>query len=303
MKLSAKSIEALRIVINGDGSEKVSSPYRQGWKIEAFFAEFRVELGQGSRWAQTEGALGVLNGTRKLEEVIKKVFLPIDYIEHSESIEQALDYINKYFSYDGYVVKISGNRPTIQRLDDKSVKLETDKLAELNNDNLMEWLTEHSQKCFYKIQNNDYSGAITNSRSMLEELFKWILNNTSDGYDLKFNGDLMGQAKEVMKRFDMDPKTVALPLKQMLSGMNSIIQGLSQLRNAASDSHGTNYRPQRRHALLAVNAAHAIANYFIELTVDKSLLDAQIAGGTLTQTDNYYVDMVSHNQIDQIRGG
>lgn len=66
MKLSAKSIEALRIIINGDGSDKISTPYRQGWKIEKFFEEFKVPLGQDSRWAQTEGALETLNNTSKI---------------------------------------------------------------------------------------------------------------------------------------------------------------------------------------------------------------------------------------------
>ena len=55
-------------------------------------------------------------------------------------------------------------------------------------------------------------------------------------------------------------------LKQILSGVFSIVNGVSGLRNAYSDSHGTSpskatYKIDERHAILTVNLAKTISEY------------------------------------------
>lgn len=50
-------------------------------------------------------------------------------------------------------------------------------------------------------------------------------------------------------------------LKQVLSGLSSIVQGLSSLRNKMSDSHVSSYRPEKHHARLAVNAAKMLSDF------------------------------------------
>ena len=63
----------------------------------------------------------------------------------------------------------------------------------------------------------------------------------------------------------MNPKDYEPPgLKQILSGLTSIINGLANLRNNASDSHATAYRPSRRHAEL-------ISNFIFNSMLDRKL--------------------------------
>lgn len=55
-------------------------------------------------------------------------------------------------------------------------------------------------------------------------------------------------------------------LKQILSGVFSIINGVSSLRNKYSDAHGAGprsatYRIDERHAVLTVNLAKTISEY------------------------------------------
>ena len=61
---------------------------------------------------------------------------------------------------------------------------------------------------------------------------------------------------------DMDKK-----LKQILSGLASVLDGVSSLRNSASSAHGRGrvYRVEPRHARLAVNAAHALVLFLMEV--------------------------------------
>jgi Abortive infection C-terminus len=55
--------------------------------------------------------------------------------------------------------------------------------------------------------------------------------------------------------------------KQILKGASSVIDGLANLRNKLSDSHGHSARqarPGARHAALAVNMAGAMSMFLME---------------------------------------
>ena len=58
------------------------------------------------------------------------------------------------------------------------------------------------------------------------------------------------------------------PIKRILGGVMSVVNGLGTLRNRLSDSHGRGkklqVRPSQRHANLAVNAAGAVATFLVE---------------------------------------
>ena len=78
---------------------------------------------------------------------------------------------------------------------------------------------------------------------------------------------------------DMDKK-----LKQILSGLASVLDGVSSLRNTASSAHGHGrvYRVEPRHARLAVNAAHALVLFLMEVwdnRKDRGKLDDQRTEG------------------------
>ena len=106
MKLSAKTIQVLREIIN----EK--SQYRSGPMIVQFFNElgFHDVYGQGfpSRWAYTEEKLNQLNGTVTLDQCIRNVFAPVNYIENPSLLDELLELFNKHLQYDDWNVYIEG---------------------------------------------------------------------------------------------------------------------------------------------------------------------------------------------------
>ena len=68
--------------------------------------------------------------------------------------------------------------------------------------------------------------------------------------------------KELQKELSLSPGTYDSPgLKQILSGLTSIVNGLANLRNEASDSHASIYKPAKRHAELAVNCSKSVSNF------------------------------------------
>ncbi|WP_235191745.1 abortive infection family protein [Paenibacillus sp. FSL R7-277] len=51
------------------------------------------------------------------------------------------------------------------------------------------------------------------------------------------------------------------PLKQVITGLASTVQGLGTTRNVVSDSHSRKYEPDAHHAILVVNASKTVASF------------------------------------------
>jgi hypothetical protein len=75
--------------------------------------------------------------------------------------------------------------------------------------------------------------------------------------------------KVVQKHLKLDPGSVEdEDLRRILSGLASIVDGVSSLRTHASSAHGKGRKPFRvegRHARLAIHAAHTLTTFLIEV--------------------------------------
>jgi hypothetical protein len=266
MNISAKSIEALGKIVTGD--EKLS-PYRSGPKLVRFFNEFGgndvYPAGGGfpSRWAYAEKKLTTLNGTPGLRKVIERVLDPREYVELEVKPEQAADFLNKYFQFDGLQVVREANTFKVRSLKGSDVELQRPYDVPTELTHLL--IEEHVAKCERKIDEQDYSGAITNARALIETTLVGV-EKELDSNAPEYNGDLVQMYRRVQKLLNLDPgrKDIADPLKQILSGLNSIVNGLAAMRNKMSDSHAAVFRPSRHHAKLAVNAAKTLCDFIFE---------------------------------------
>lgn len=104
MKLSNKTLEKLREIINGDGT----GHYRSGYNLVLFFNQlgFNDVYGQGfpSRWIYTDDRLQKINGTPELDKCIKQAFAVIDYVENIDELDRMINEFNKYMSFDKWSV-------------------------------------------------------------------------------------------------------------------------------------------------------------------------------------------------------
>lgn len=120
-------------------------------------------------------------------------------------------------------------------------------------------------------RNTDPEGAITIARTLLETVCKRILDEMQIIYTDK---------EDLPKLYGMAAKSIKLapdqyteePIKAILGGATTLVNGLGTLRNRLSDSHGRGGRPIRpstRHASLAVNAAGAVATFLVETYLER----------------------------------
>lgn len=128
------------------------------------------------------------------------------------------------------------------------------------------YIKQQISKCNAKISSEDYDGAITNARTLVESICIYILEKS--GIEYKRNGKLNQLYQAVAEYLKMQPVLYESDsLRQITSGFFSIIQGLSGVRNDMSDAHGkgdNTYKTEERHAKLAVNSAHTVSDYLLE---------------------------------------
>jgi len=266
VNLSEYTIEFLGRAIAGDLD---GFPYRSGPQLVKFFNQFGARdvypSGGGfpTRRIYAQDKLRVLNGAALMKEVLSKALDPREFSKSSGKVDDAVKLINENLKYDGYEVVPDGLMFKVRDLTAGKVKLDAsakipDELSQLTID-------ENIRKCETKLSEGDFSGAITNARTLIEAVLigieKDLVANATE-----YDGDLVRLYKRVQKLLNLEPerKDISDSLRQILSGLTSIVNGLAAMRNKMSDAHAATYRPSRHHAKLAVYAATTLADFLFE---------------------------------------
>lgn len=117
MQLSAKTLERLRVIINGDNT----ADYRKGYELVSFFNQlgFNDVYGQGfpSRWAYTDEKLQQINGTSELDKCIRNTFAVVNYIGRIAELDALIADFNQYLAFDKWSVVRDNDTITFKRLD------------------------------------------------------------------------------------------------------------------------------------------------------------------------------------------
>lgn len=102
MQLCKKTLEKLRNLINEE------TEYRSGPKLVAFFNQlgFQDSYQQGfpSRWIYTDDRLENINGKPELDQCIKLLFDPINFVDRYVYLDKLIFDFNKFLAYDGWQV-------------------------------------------------------------------------------------------------------------------------------------------------------------------------------------------------------
>ena len=118
----------------------------------------------------------------------------------------------------------------------------------------------------------DPEGAITIARTLLERVIKRILNELGQSYSDK--DDLPKLYRSAAKVLNLAPNQhTEEPIKAILGGAMTVVNGIGTIRNRLSDSHGRGgklpVKPLPRHASLAVNIAGAVATFLVETHLNR----------------------------------
>ena len=264
VRVSQKTLEFLRDIITGD---KKLSPYKSGPELVKFFNSlgFNDVYGQGfpSRWYYTETKLQQLNEHGRISDVINAYFNPINFIGIENLLNDLVDLTNKYLEFDGYKIEIRNRKVRIIAIVDEI--LETKEIYKLNN----EIIRENIEKCDKRIEEGDFSGAITSARTFLESLLLFIYKEFTKE-DYRFKGDLPRLYKDVTKLIGLNlEKNTEEDIKKVLGGLISVVSGISGISNKVADRHGrlNEYKKEilKPLSILIVNSVKTLSFYILDV--------------------------------------
>ena len=126
----------------------------------------------------------------------------------------------------------------------------------------IEYIDEQIGKAQEKILNSDYSGAITNARTLLEHIIRDLCSNMDIVYQ---ESNPKKSFDELRKKMNLNPQNYEEEgFKKIITGLINSIDGIFEVRNKCSDSHSRRYNPSKHHAKLCVNGVLTVSEFLVE---------------------------------------
>lgn len=261
MKISNKITKQLGTLIAGDTR---TAPYLSGPRLVEFYNEcgFDDVYGEGfpSRWKYSTDKILESNGTQRLRMILEEFVDPRRYGGDEEIVNKIVETINQLLKYDGFALIKKGNSYKIADVNGAFIEPET--VTAMGQD----FLKEQIEKCTQKISINDFNGAITNARTLCEAVLIHVIE-TIENVEIKNDGNLLNLWSRAKKVLKLNLKKDKIPdfVFQILSGLDTIINGLAAISNNAGDRHANKFNTKRHHAKLAVNSAMTFCDFLIDV--------------------------------------
>lgn len=274
--LSPQSIDAIAEVISGGGGNDPDPSigiYRSGPKIEKFMrgcnVNFRLD---GSRVPSLVDCLIKLNNgvddEQALARVIEAASDPRDFIKEPERHTKVLDFLNLALRFDGFEVQQQGGRIRLIEAG-KGVPVLRE-LAGLSEVIDFDTVSRDLERALASSK-TDPEDAVTAACSTVESVCRSILIELDE--PLPSKKDVQGLYNAVKQplglspdRSDIDP-LIANDVRQILSGLATVIAGVGALRTHGGDAHGRGKgfaRIDERIARLSIHAASTAVLFLLE---------------------------------------
>lgn len=204
------------------------------------------------------------------------------FIRGCRTLEEVVDYLTNEMDRDDSFFTLKSNVKSsmneyIDYLEDEQIDVKIIHVpSEIPEHLTFAHIKEDLAKCEQRFSKEDYSGAITSARSLVEGVCNEIVVNIT-GESLEDKLDLPALFKKVRKHLNLDtdnPKLEA-PLKQVISGLINIVNGLAEIRNENGDAHHRRYDVNKHHALVVINSAKTVVTFLFnsyEYQLDKGKL-------------------------------
>lgn len=145
-----------------------------------------------------------------------------------------------------------------------AIRIEAPAIVCVNRD----YISDISTRAIRDVENGDFDSAITKSRTLLEEVFCYVIEQRGETPSESGEiGKLYGQVKALYNMHqdrDLDKRVNGL-----LSGLEKIVSAIAEMRNKGSDAHGIGAKRisiDEHHARLFVNSAMTMADFILSVS-------------------------------------
>jgi hypothetical protein len=261
MDISEFLIRNLANCITGDDPH---FPYRKGEKLVYFFNQVGYkdvypESVIGSRRIYTQTRIRESKSENQLKKIVEMMLDPKEFFGLGLSVDEAAEYARSFLSLEGYNLKKENDKYKLVLQEGALVKHKEIEIIS------HEFIIEQVDKCEEKLSDGDYDGAITNARLLIESICISIIEKITKEKYIS-DGKLQSIYKDLKSIMNLNIDKDKYPdyIIEMLSGLNSIVNGISALSNKAADRHHREYKPKKHHAKFAVNSAFSFCVFITE---------------------------------------
>lgn len=177
-------------------------------------------------------------------------------------VKTAIDKINGILYFSGNELIQVGNNFIIKSIAENLI-VDTPNIRIIDRD----YIKSISSRAISDIENGNYDSAITKARTLLEEVFCYVIENKKEVPD--GSGNIQKLYKQVRDLYNMHTdKNMDKRINILLSGLSSIVNAIAEMRNKNSDSHGVGSNRigiDSHHALLFVNSSIAMAEFILSV--------------------------------------
>ena len=142
------------------------------------------------------------------------------------------------------------------------------KLIKINS----EYIRTTVERARKHIENGEYDSALTNARTLLEEVFCYVLEKK--GIVKHKKGDVFDLYNQVKIEYKMrQSNEYDNRINGLLSGLEKILKAISEMRNAQGDAHGigsARIKIKDHHARLFVNSSQIMADFILAVANNES---------------------------------
>lgn len=180
---------------------------------------------------------------------------------HRDIVESVLSEINTHLFLSGNKLIKSSNRFMIIPVQSNPVF----ELPAVQNINV-EYIRSLRERCADDIATGNYDSVITKSRTLIEEILIYILEKNN--IEIAAKGEIKKLYAQFKTRYNMNTqKGFCERVNKLLSGLETILQAIAEMRNMNSDAHGVGQNRiniKKRDAQLVINSAMIFSEYLLE---------------------------------------
>lgn len=266
--------------------EQYGLPYMSGSQLCELCTSFGLSKtyswggGNGSRWTYMQSLLDFLNKQERVPELLSYLFNmerfedlnnlgDLDKVKdvYKHILSMALKQINSHLLIAKKELRIINNSFILSNIGEQSI-IGTPKVRVVT----YQYIRELPERIKVDLNNKDYDSVITKSRTLLEEVLIYIIEQlTKERY--KSNGDLIKIYQEATDLLNMrQKKEWDKRINELLGGLHKIVSAISSMRNINSDAHGVGVSRisiSEREALLTANSARILAEYLLSVFENK----------------------------------
>ncbi len=257
----------------------ISMPYLKGGDLCDISRYFKVEnmpFNGASRWQYVENILNHCIENNKISDFFvylfeKKNFINMFQGHNHKEIDKAHDHfiktiikkINEILYFDDCELIALNKKQYIIKELSSNIDIDIPKIKIIGR----EYIKSISARAINEIEQKNYDSAITKARTILEEVFCYVIEKKNEKPSDKGNINLL--LKQVKELYNMhtDEKTDSR-IKGLLSGLGNIVSSIAEMRNKNSDAHGvgaSRIRIDEHHARLFVNSAIMMADFILSV--------------------------------------